>query len=387
MFINTLFTVSGLFLSLTCFVLLFVLLKFGTTRVHRTWAAFNLSVAIWGLGLFFVGRAGNQETALRAWQFAHIGGVSIAVTFFHLVYTLCELKYKKFLFFAYFQNIVFVLLSIFNPANLYIKGTFFIFGSIHYAKPETFLYALSMVIWVGLILLGLYELMKFYRKASVVKKKQVLYLLLGTAIGFSGGVTYFLPMYGIIIFPLGNFTVPIYTVLSTYAILRHRLLDVRVTFTRAGIFLALYTAVLGLPFYIGVKTASWKLSTSFAVIFASIGPIAYRILQRKADDLLLAKQRHYQKILIQAAGGMTREHNLGRLLQLIVYIVKKAVKLTFAAIFTHDPEKKIYKVRAVRNRRIISEEISFNEDHALIQYIKDNPDPFTAEEMPQLMRE
>ncbi|RKY45375.1 MAG: hypothetical protein DRP81_03965 [Candidatus Omnitrophota bacterium] len=163
-------------------------------------------------------------------------------------------------------------------------------------------------------------------------------------------------------------------------------MDIRVAITRVGIFLALYTAVLGLPFYLGYQTNSWVLSTSFAATFATIGPLIYRTIQKKAEDLLLAQQRHYQHILLQAAGGMIREHNLNRLLKLIVRIVKKTVKISFAIIFSYDKENKIYKPMSARGYKITSLDLNFPEDAPIITYMKNNPNPFIPEELPSDLR-
>jgi len=132
-------------------------------------------------------------------------------------------------------------------------------------------------------------------------------------------------------------------------------MDIKVAITRTGIFLVVYTLVLGVPFSLAGWGRSWIQSIfgagwywvpiSIAVILASAGPFIFRLLQRKAENLLLAQQRHYQKILLQAGEGMTRERDLGRLFKLIVYIVKKAVKIKFAAIFFHDKENRAYGLK------------------------------------------
>ena len=43
---------------------------------------------------------------------------------------------------------------------------------------------------------------------------------------------------------------------------------------------------------------------------------------------------------------MVMEHNLERLYRLIVFIVKKIVGIKFTAIFTYDPENKVYALKS-----------------------------------------
>jgi signal transduction histidine kinase len=189
------------------------------------------------------------------------------------------------------------------------------------------------------------------------------------------------------IYPFGNFTIPLYCIIVTYAILKFHLLDVKVTITRAGIALTVYSLFFGLPFYLGYKTNSWLLSTSSAILLAIPAPLIYRYFRVKAENVLLAQQRHYQKILLQAASGMVREHNLDRLLKLIVYIVKRVVRIEYAAIFSHDRENKIYVLKAARNHRATFPGVVFEENSPLIFYLKTNYLPHTKEEMPFYARD
>ena len=187
--------------------------------------------------------------------------------------------------------------------------------------------------------------------------------------------------FGIYIYPYSNILLIIYPIVLAYAIIKYHLLDIGVVITRVGIFLTLYTLVLGIPFYIGHRTNSWIWSTSFAVCFATLGPLIYRSLQRKAEDIILSEQRRYQKILIQAASGMTQEHSLARLLELIVRIVKKAVRMEYAAIFLEDREKEAYVMRAIRTDTPVTNEISFKFSDPFIAFMKKHKEPFLVEEI------
>lgn len=158
-------------------------------------------------------------------------------------------------------------------------------------------------------------------------------------------------------------------------------MDVNLVITRIGIFITLYTIVLGVPFYIGYHTNSWIWSTSVAVLLATVGPLIYTKLQRKAGDIILAEQRRYQKILLQAASGMAQEHNLERLLELIVRVVKKAVKIEYVAVFLEDKEKQAYVMRVVRSDKPIPKDISVKFSHPFVEFMKNHREPFLVEEL------
>jgi signal transduction histidine kinase/uncharacterized UPF0146 family protein len=159
--------------------------------------------------------------------------------------------------------------------------------------------------------------------------------------------------------------------------------DIKIAFTRAGIFLIVYGFVLGIPFIVLYRTGSGLFATSLAVIFATIGPLIYRFFQKKAESVILIQQRHYQRILLQAALGMVTEHDIGKLSKLVVYILKRTINLNFAAIFIADKKSKLYQLKAVRSQdNIETPNMSLGEDDAFIYYIKKNREPFFMEEIP-----
>jgi hypothetical protein len=60
------------------------------------------------------------------------------------------------------------------------------------------------------------------------KRLQYIYMLLATTFGFFGGSTAFLPVFGVNIYPFGMYFVVLYPMLMTYAIVKHKLLDIEV---------------------------------------------------------------------------------------------------------------------------------------------------------------
>jgi signal transduction histidine kinase len=363
-------------LSLFLIVLIF---RYGKTFVQRIWGYFNVFIIIWGIGAILVALSKTPQEAIFAWRVGIIGAILTAVTFFHFSACFHNFTFKKLLLkFVYIQGAIFVLLDVVGR-DIYINETYELYG-LHYLKATTLSFYLSYLLWVIILTMGFYGLLRAFFIARGFKRAQMSYLVVGTTIGWLGAITYTLPFFGIKIYPLGNFTIPLYCLIVTYGILKYRLLDIKVTITRTGIALTVYTLFFGLPFYLGYKTNSWLLSTSSAILLAIPAPFI------KAENVILAQQRRYQKILLQAAEGMVTEHNLDRLLKLIVYVVKKTVKPTFAAIFSHDRENKVYVLKAVRDRRSTFPGIVFDQDSPLIFYLRNNYLPHTKDEMPVYAR-
>ena len=353
-----LFALGGLILGCTCLLLAVLVSIYGRSKIHKIWVLFNLSVGFWGIGAFLIGISNNPQKALFAWRIAHIGGIFIPVCFFHTVCIFCKIdeKYKKVIYVAYLQGFFFLII---NWTNLFMSKIVTIFDSIYYQQSSGFFYPIFFLIWVGLVVWGHLELIIYYKNNSGAIRNQILYLFIGMFVGFLGGTTNFLPMFNINFYPIGNFTIPLYCFIVTYAILKYQLLDIKIAVTRTGIFIFTYSIVLGIPFFLATWSQPylfsilndkwWLVPLSLMAILATVGPFVYIFLERKAEARILRAQKRYQNSLKQAAIGMTRIRDLNRLLNLIVHIVTKTVKISHAAIYLYDERSEQFLMESGRN--------------------------------------
>ena len=228
------------------------------------------------------------------------------------------------------------------------------------------------------------------------KLNQIKYVFWGSIIGFSGGSTTFLPVFRIKVFPLGNFFIVLYIVVIAYAIIKHRLMDIRVFVSKAVAFLISYPIFLGIPFYFAYRLQPylydawgmnwWLAPSGLLLFFATLSPLTYGQLRSRMENTLLAEQKRYQQLLLQAASGMVVEHDLNRLSKLIVYIVKRIVKIDFSAIYLDSG--RAYNLRAARNsKKFTYKNIRFPYNHPLIKYLKKHREPAMYEELPVSVRD
>jgi len=381
----TLFALSGLFIAVTALTLILILVIYGRKRLHLIWAFFNLSVFTWGIGTFVAGNATTPQLALFGWQLSLMGGVFIAPSFYHTVCTFCGIERRKLIIFGYSIGIITEILFIFKKVILLDNWTF-LFNSIYYFKGTIF-YFVIMLCWGGIVALSYLELFRFQKINKGRQYMQALYLGYSALFGFIGGASAHLPSVGLNIYPYGNFGVAIYAIIGTYAILRLHLLDIKVAFTRAGIFLCVYAFILGFPFYFGYKTNLWIWSTVFMAILATVGPLIYNFLTRKAENVILAEQKRYQAFLLKASDGMVHEPDMDKLLNLTVYLIKRAVRTDYAAAYLNDAGENKYVLKALRGsgRQVVPPEFSY--DHPFIKYLETREEPFIYEEMPDNIRD
>ncbi len=386
------FTLSGLILAFTSLVLVLLLSIHGKTAIHRIWILFNLSVAWWGIGVFLMGSSSNARHALLVTKIAYAGVIFIPVFFYHFSCVFSSINRKYVIAFAYAQAVFFCGLSLFGPARIpYISFVEKVGNSaLFYLRSSGRLYDISLLLWISLVALGFFETVSQYlHETNSRRKNQFLYLFLGFFLGFLGGLTNFLPVYGINVVPIGNFTISFYCVISTYAILKYRLLDIKIAVTSASIFFTVYTLVLGIPVLVGFKTMGngpWLLPVSLMAVLATIGPFVYLYIQKQAENRMLSEQRKYQATLRQASSGMGRVRDLKKLLHLIVFVLTRVVRIERVLVYFVDKDNAVARLNALR-RVSISDNIpnTLPLGHPLLAYFASTFTPLAREELQQRM--
>ena len=84
------------------------------------------------------------------------------------------------------------------------------------------------------------------------------------------------------------------------------------------------------------------------LVLSTAGPFIYLFLQKKAEDTLLQEQRQYQSTLRQASLGMGQIKDLKRLLNLIVHVVTRAVRIEHCKIFLYHEDSKQFTLKAAK---------------------------------------
>jgi len=386
----TLFSLSGILLACTGAGLAFILLKHSKSNIHYIWAFFNLAVVLWGIAAFFIGIAPSASASLLWWKLAHVGITFIPVFLYHFVLLLCKDKRKLFLTLVYFQAIFF---SVLNLNSTLFSQARFIEAGFFYAIPSP-AYIYYFLVWLSLVCLSHVKLVFLYFRSEGIRKNQILYLFIGSLVGFSGGLTNFMVAYGFNVHPIGNFTIPVYCLIVSYAILKYRLLEIPLVITRTGIFVAVYSVVLGVPFAIILCCKEvlvehfnenwWVVPLALSTILATLGPFIYLFFQKKAEDRLLQEQRQYQATLRKASLGMGQIKDLNRLLKLIVHIVTKAVKIKHCTVYLYHESANQFVLKALKNKTFTETKLSaLDPDNILIKVLSRTKEPIVFLEVKQ----
>jgi len=246
-------------------------------------------------------------------------------------------------------------------------------------------------------------------------------MILGFLTGFLGGVSTFLPEFEIdIVYPLGNFTIPIYCLVSTYAILRYRLMDINIVVKKtavyslsAGLLASLFIViVLAMTKYLAgfLGITSFTIMAFAAVVIALLfNPIRNRI-QRIIDKIFYKKTYDYYSTLQKVSHELASTFNLKRIYGFIgdtissalglknIYLLSLFPDKTYRMVYltTYEKKDEIKSEKAVNigressvreyniENRIQESEGTINGNSEIVKLLKKSNDVVIREELPQI---
>lgn len=204
-------------------------------RMNQFFFLMTVAVAMWGFSYWRWLSATEYDAALFWVRMLSIGSLFIPIFYFHWCVTLFNLNVRiRFLFHGIYSAAILILLTSTSP--LFIR-TLQPALSFPFWPRAGILYSLYLIfIYGGLIFFAAYLMALHYRNASNKERGQIFYILLGSLFGFVGGATNFFLWYEIPIAPYGNILVALFPFFLGYAVIKHRLFDVRVVATELLVF-------------------------------------------------------------------------------------------------------------------------------------------------------
>lgn len=358
---------------------LIVLTRRPESSLNRSFFYFAASVAAWSY-CYFIWQISSAEGQALLWsKYIMAGSSFIPATFIHFSLNLID-KYQKnrrVIIAAYLLGLIFAGLSVMT--DYIVADVRPRLGFAFWPSAGVF-YGLFIAMFFALTATAHFLLFQAYKSRSGYKRNQIKYVFWGTLIAFLGGSTNYFLWFDINIPPFGNLLVSAYVVLVACAVIKYRLMDFHLVVTRTGIILVIYTLVLGLPFWLGYGQGLWREATWVMLIMATAGPFIYLHVQRKAEDQLLMEQRRYQSTLRRASLGMGRVKDLRRLLNLLVHIVTRTVRVEHASVYLLHRDSGKYTLKAAKGRESSPKSSIFSADSALIRCLGESGEPLLYED-------
>ncbi|MBQ3834155.1 MAG: GAF domain-containing protein [Elusimicrobia bacterium] len=363
----------------TVFVLVlgfFVLLKNRKNKLNLIYFYLSISLFLWLLFFSLMyWNTGKYELSYMLAKFGFIGVILTPVCALHFIAEFLDSRLKKYAIYFYLATIPMIILNfsshlIYSGLSLNFWGYYPIAGK---------LYFIALFQFVATFLVATVVLFKyfFYKDINLVKKEQIKYLIMAFSIALLASGDYIIKYPFINFYPIGYIVVIFFSFLMALNAIKNNLMDIRLAITHSTIFFALYIVVLGVPIYVGFVLYQWTIAFVLVFILSSMAPVVLRLLQKKAERILLAEQEKYQQLLIQASKGMIEQHEINKLSKLIVRIIKQSVKIKFVVLYLFDEEKNcFYNISSRVSGDKVINSITFKREDLIIKYMKAKKTPF-----------
>ena len=145
--------------------------------------------------------------------------------------------------------------------------------------------------------------------------------------------------------PIFYLTTIFFLTTTTIIISSYNFTNIKIASIKILIFLFMLFLVLVLSNYILIYSTNIYISNFMTFMLAISFYMIYKKVISRAENILFSQNKHYQTLLIHAASGMAKEHNIERLLKLISMIVLKTVKVSFVAIFLENKDKENFEIK------------------------------------------
>jgi signal transduction histidine kinase len=348
----------------------------------------------WGLFPFVTNIASSELKALLLARIVYIAAIFTATTFWHFVRIIVgvekERSEKIVIRVSYLISALFLFI-LFNPN--------FIEGVVRLAPysaviPGPF-YAIFILFFGILCLDGFRMLLNVYSTLHGYKRNQIKYLFLGLSFAFIGGVMHFLAAYvRWEPFP-HDFLIIAYSLIMTYAIVAHRLMDIEIVITRGIAYSAITAIIAGA--YIGLMAAVDRIFGSVSgynsllahsllfiiVLFALI----YVLPQMKIRAIEITRQTFfrgkydYQKELLETSKEISTILNLEELSRHVVGRLNDIFHASKIAMLVLDEPSQQYVVAAQQGLDKELNTLRFSAQSDLVKLLKNTDSLLVNEEI------
>ncbi len=238
---------------------------------------------------------------------------------------------------------------------------------------------------------GHYILFRRFKYAKGQTRNQIRYVLIAAIIGFLGAMTTFLPVFNIEVFPFGFYFVSAYVVIISYAIAKHRLMDINIVLKK-GTTYALLIFLLFVPSFL------------FALLFQKIvyGDIHYLLLvflslllflvtilfnrikpqtERAVEQFLFKDRYDYRDTLAKFSKAMVTILDLQSLSKSVFETITQTMGVEKASLFLWNEEKGVYSLFESKNINVTIANPQLPKDDPLPQYLQKIGEIIVREEL------
>jgi PAS domain S-box-containing protein len=355
-------------------------------NVRRSFFIYIFGMIQWQFGSLMVNFSKNPQTALFWYSFLLSGSGLHTILFFPFTRAFLGIKgQKKITYFAYIASIFFGALGL---SGLGIKGVHMGQGGIYIPELRNIVPLLGLVMYF-FFGYGVFNLIRgLIREKSPFQRNRIKYPLVGAIIVILGAASNFTPLQD---FPVDISCNLINAVLIGYAVIRYRLLDIRIILTRGLSYSLLTGSVVGI-YIVSILVSERVLKSYFGYTSSLSGIVAILILafvflplrngiQKGVDRMFFREKQDYQRILESFSRAVTSVLDLEELLNLILTTVTKTIKVNKAFIALFNEERGEYIAERFYIEQDAIPRVTFKRDSLLARWLEREGLPLLGEEM------
>lgn len=312
--------------------------------------------------------------------------IFIPSTFTHFILTLTKADSNKKIILGNY------LISSFLCTTAYTKlfasdiGPFLVFP--YWLKPR-FLFGIHTIHFFANVIYAHFLMIQTIKNQSGIFRNQILYVFIGTAIGYSAGAINYLTWYRIPVGPFLNPLVSIFVAFAGYAIYKYRLMDINLVFRSGLIFLpyVVISVVVFVTINILFHRLPW-LNMGGIVLLILSTPFIYQYLERHSravvDSTIYKNKFVYVEKLEEFIDGIPFIPREKDLFKKTVETSSEALGVKKIAIFTYDAVSDDYLLRDQLGLDK-QEGFSIPSNNGIVSWLKKNREVFVKEEMEKVM--
>ena len=294
---------------------------------------------------------------------------------------------KRLILSFYIISAIFLVLD-FTP--LFIKDVKPIPSIRHFGIPGI-AFHLFVVSFIGIVGYSHYVLVKHLRTSRGQERNQIKYLLFAAIIGFLGGVSTFLPSFNIEVFPFGFYLISLYVLVMSYAIVKHRLLDIHLVLKKGTtyFFLGVLLFLTSSPLIMFTQKLFFeKINYLFFVIISSIVVVLalsfykLKLPTEKVLERILFRERYdYRETLAKFSKAMVTILDLQSLSKSVFETITQTMGVEKASLFLWNEEKGAYSLFESKNVNVTTTNPQLPKDDPLPRYLEKMGEIIIREEL------
>ncbi len=354
--------------------------------INRLFFIVTIVFGIWQFGTFMMFISSNDK-AITFWdRFIYLGVVFMPAFQYHfsLLVTHSNKIRKIMLNIAYVFSIFFLFLS---RTDYFVHGVYYYkWGTHTIAQIGHHFFLFFFFFYIFSLLYNFYCHFRDSRQQS--ERYRMVYFTISFAILNLVGGTGYLPAYKIGVYPISLIAPLIFSILITYAIIRYRLMDIKVVIKKSLLYALLVIYVAGAFTFISLLIGLYLHQISdfnetlvtliiSLIIVLSLDPLK-KYLGQLTDKIFFKAQIDYRDILKKLSEFIAYELDLRNLLERFIKILTEELKLKKSYILLLDKADDIFKVESYLDGR---KSIEFDQKNPLIRFLKKEKEIIIYEEL------